>query len=143
MTGPGELRAEGLSGPSGGCPTQGPKVGDALAVHLKPRPESFEAVCYAEIEAAPYWQPGVCFNAVCGRRFDPSRVWQKFCCRACQAAWTAEARRWGLLMAPALLVWRMGKYAPADTPEGARTRAARAFLTRTQTAWLQERRGAA
>ncbi|NBE05950.1 hypothetical protein [Paragemmobacter ruber] len=101
--------------------------------------EPFKVYAAREIEAAPFWDRGVCFNAGCGRRFEPRRDWQMFCCEACERAFVAEARLWGHRMAPALLVHRMGKWEREDAARRDLVRAARRFVTQAQSGWVQVR----
>ncbi len=110
---------------------------NAVAVH--PEPERFQDVAFAELQIAPPWGDGVCFNPSCGKLFNPARRWQIYCGAACQAAGTAEMRKWGHKMALLLLVHRLGKY---DRQNGAvmeRTRAARRYVTQVQSARLADR----
>jgi hypothetical protein len=119
-------------------------VGDAVSRHFVPvTVEPFAVACEPEISAAPYWIGGECFNPRCRRAFKPAREWQIYCCTACERAGTAEFRRWGHRMAPALLVHRLGKYETDDEAVRARTRAARRYVTQLQSAWLREREGRA
>lgn len=111
----------------------------AYAVPRHFEPERFQTYAAPELAAAPPWRAGRCFNAGCGADFVPSRDWQIYCCTECERAGVAELRRWGHRMALPLLVWRMGKYAPAESAQGELTRAARRYVAHAQSAWLAER----
>lgn len=113
-----------------------PRLANALPRHVAP--EAFRDFAGDDLTAAPPWQPGVCFNAGCGAAFTPARDWQVYCCKACERAGVAEMRRWGHRAALALLVWRLGKYAPPG-PQRTAARSARRYLTQLQSAWLAER----
>ncbi|NVK56674.1 MAG: hypothetical protein HWE26_13770 [Alteromonadaceae bacterium] len=121
----------------GGVDTRGDIRGNGVARHAE-RFEPFRDYAFAELEAAPLHQAGVCFLPQCGRRFDPSVSWQMYCCKACERAGLTEFRKWGLRAAPALLAWRLGKYA-SDGPVADRTRSARRFVTAVQSAWIVDR----
>lgn len=102
--------------------------------------ESFRDYANRELAAAPPWEAGVCFNPICGRRFDPARDWQIFCGPQCAAVGKAEMRMIGHKLALPSLVHRMGKYITDDPAILERTRAARRFVTRVQSLWLEDRR---
>lgn len=106
-------------------------------------PESFASFAHAELQAAPPWVSGVCFNPACGADFTPRRDWQIYCCTACERAGVAELRRWGHRMALPLLVWRLGKYEARDGAVKDVTRAARRYVTQAQSAWLADRQARA
>ena len=110
----------------------------AVAVH--PEPERFLDFAHGELQAAPPWVAGLCFNPGCGRHFTPAREWQCYCSGACQAAGTAEMRKWGHKMAMPLLVHRIGKYERADAAVMNVTKAARRYVSQVQSAWLADRR---
>jgi hypothetical protein len=109
----------------------------AVALHFEP--ESFVDAAHGELTLAPPWAWGVCFNPSCGRRFDPARRWQVYCCGACQASGKIEMRKWGNKMALPLLIHRIGKYERRDVAVMDVTRAARRYVTQVQSAWLQDR----
>lgn len=113
------------------------RCANAVAVH--PEPERFQDAAFAELQIAPPWGDGVCFNPSCGAAFKPSRRWQIYCGAACQAAGTAEMRKWGHKMALPLLVHRLGKYDRQNAGVMDRTRAARRYVTQVQSAWLSDR----
>lgn len=102
-------------------------------------PEKFADAAYTEIQNAPYWTPGICFNPACSRPFTPTRPWQIHCCKSCKAATDAEMRRFGDLLALPMLVHRMGKYERDDPAILDRTRAARRFATQVQSQWWSSR----
>lgn len=104
--------------------------------------ELFTSYAHPELQEAPPWTRGVCFNPGCRSTFEPSRDWQMYCCTACERAGNAEFRCWGHRMAFPMLVWRMGKYERDDAAVIARTRSARRFVTRLQSQWLAERESA-
>lgn len=118
-------------------------IGDETRQHGVSRhfmPERFGTYAAAELAASPLHIPGQCFNPGCGARFDPSRVWQMYCCPACERASTAELRAWGHRMALPLLAWRMGKYETRDDAIRARTQAARRYISHAQSLWLADRK---
>lgn len=110
------------------------------AVSRQDPPEKFQSFAFAELQACPPWQPGVCFRPDCSASFTPRRDWQIYCCTNCERRAVSEFRAWGHRMALPLLVWRIGKYAPTGTPEADLTRAARSYIARMQSAWLADRR---
>lgn len=116
-------------------------LGNGVAPHFAP--ENFLVFAQPELEAAPPWTVGVCFNPACQKHFTPTREWQIYCSDACANVAKAEMRRWGHKMALPLLLHRIGKYERRDEAVMARTRAARRYLTQGQSAWLAERRAAA
>ena len=116
---------------------QAPKSANAVAPRFEI--EDFKSFAFSELEAAPLWQPGVCFLPECGCVFTPSRPWQIYCCDACKRADTAEFRRIGHKVALPLLVWRVGKYEREDEAILARTKAARRFVTQVQTGMMRDR----
>lgn len=101
--------------------------------------EDFKTAAFSEIQAAPYWEHGQCFNPGCGATFTPRRDWQIYCCTACERAGTSEMRRWGHRLALPGLLHRMGKYQRNDDLVADRTRAARRQEARIKSAWLAER----
>jgi len=109
----------------------------ALAVHTEP--ERFTDVAFAELAAAPPWTPGVCFNPICGKAFNPTRSWQIYCSAKCRGDADAEMRKWGHKMALPMLVHRQTKYAGGATAQGELARAARRYVTQVQTAWVNDR----
>jgi len=109
---------------------------NAVAAHFEP----FKDFAFAQLDAAPLITPGVCFRPECGQRFNPSREWQIYCCAACRVADTAEARAWGHKAALPLLVHRVGKYETKNQAIRERTRVARQYVTRLQSAWLEDRK---
>ncbi|WP_066706934.1 hypothetical protein [Celeribacter ethanolicus] len=109
---------------------------NAVAAHFEP----FKEFAFAQLEAAPLIEPGVCFRPECGRRFVSSRGWQIYCCAACRNADTAEARAWGHKASLPLLVHRLGNKSK-DEAIRERTKVARRYLWRLQSAWLEDRRG--
>lgn len=113
------------------------RFANAVAVH--PEPERFQDAAFAELQIAPPWSIGICFNPSCGKPFSAARRWQIYCGTACQAAGTAEMRKWGHKMALPLLVHRLGKYDRRDAGVMDRTRAARRYVTQVQSAWLADR----
>lgn len=98
------------------------KVGNAPAGHFAPEP--FRDYAWAQLQAAPPWQPGTCFHPDCGCAFAPTRPWQIYCSPACARAGEAEMRRWGHRAALPLLCWRLGKYDTANAPRRDLARAA-------------------
>ncbi|MDO9006340.1 MAG: hypothetical protein Q7V20_23090 [Aquabacterium sp.] len=116
-----------------------PQPGLAYGVVRHILPERFGSYAAAELGASPLHVTGLCFNPSCGARFDPSRVWQMYCCGACERASTAEMRAWGHRMALPLLAWRMGKYERHDAAVRARTNAARRYISHAQSLWLADR----
>lgn len=114
-----------------------PGLAHGVARHILP--ERFGIYAVAELAAAPLHIAGLCFNPGCGARFDPSRVWQMYCCPACERASTAEMRAWGHRMALPLLAWRMGKYEVRDEAIRARTQAARRYISHAQSLRLADR----
>jgi hypothetical protein len=115
----------------------GARVEDGVA--RQGGPVAFGIFAAQELAAAPMVAHGRCEAAGCGAAFDRKRTSQKFCGASCERATVAEFRRWGHRMAPALLVWRVGKYAPRRSQEADACRAARRFLSRLQSEWLLER----
>lgn len=101
--------------------------------------EDFKTAAFSEIEAAPYWVHGRCFNPGCCASFNPKRDWQIYCCTACERSGASEMRRWGHRLALPALLHRMGKYQTGDPLIADRTRAARRQETRVKSAWLAER----
>lgn len=111
------------------------RVGHAPGVHL-----DFEPFAVANgFERFPLAVPGVCFNPSCGRRFDPSRVWQVYCCAECRKSGEREFVRIGTLAAPALLAWRAGKYETRDPDLRDIASAGRRYIGNLQTRWVQSR----
>lgn len=94
----------------------------------------------AELEQAAPWDYGHCFNAACARAFEPSRRSHRFCCPACQRAFEAECRRFGMRAAPALLVHGLTKRAPAGSALAETRKAAQRHLTAVQSGWRDARR---
>lgn len=117
-----------------------PAVPNANAVPRHIFPQKFQVVAWDQIEAAPYWERGVCFNPGCCAKFEPRRDWQMYCSGACERAGTAEMRRWGHRLALPSLVDRMGRWIKGDDAIHARTLIARRHVTELKTAWLSERR---
>jgi len=109
-------------------------------VALYVEPERFQTYAYRELLAAPPWRHGFCFHPDCGRAFYPNRDWQIYCSSTCERAAVSEFRKWGHKVALPLLVGRIGKHAPGDSAQGELTRAARRYVTRMQTTWMQDRR---
>lgn len=101
--------------------------------------ENFQTYAFGEIQDAPYWQPGICFNPACGKAFEPRRDWQMYCCKACERAGVAEMRRWGHRLALPSLVHRIGKNGKHPERIQNRTRAAQRYINQVQSAWLEER----
>jgi hypothetical protein len=115
----------------------GARVEDGVA--RQGGPVAFGIFAAQELAAAPMVAHGRCEAAGCGAAFDRKRTSQKFCGASCERATVAEFRRWGHRMAPALLVWRVGKYERHDNLIQQRTRAARRFISACQSAWVAER----
>ncbi|MBU0642387.1 MAG: hypothetical protein KJ731_01790 [Alphaproteobacteria bacterium] len=114
-------------------------TGAHISAHaVAERFEGFGEVAFAQLEAAPLITPGVCFQPECGRMFEPGRGWQIYCSEACRAKGTAEARKWGHRAALPLLVHRIGSKSK-DEAVRERTRVARNFVWRLQSAWLADR----
>lgn len=111
---------------------------NAVARHCEPV-ESFADYAFAELEAAPMHEPGICYLPECSARFTPARPWQRYCCHACERQGRRELARWGLRMAEAMLAWRQGKHIEKETPAKARARAARRYIGRLQSEWLADR----
>ncbi|WP_300009725.1 hypothetical protein [uncultured Roseobacter sp.] len=110
-----------------------------LAVARHVAPENFQTACWGEIDAAPYWRRGICFNPGCCAPFEPRRDWQMYCSKACERAGVSEMRRWGHRLALPSLIHRIGKYEAKDDAIRERTRAARRHIAQLQSAWLEER----
>lgn len=104
--------------------------------------EDFKTYAHNELAQAGLITPGRCFNPACGCSFEPRRSWQNYCSVACERAGSSEFRRWGHRVAMPLLVQRLTKYAPGDGADGELCRAARRFITRAQTDWVNEREAA-
>lgn len=102
--------------------------------------EDFRTAAAPEIAAAPPWRSGVCFLPECGAEFVPSRDWQLYCCRTCAERAKREMRSWGYRMAFPLLLHRMGKYETDNVAVQDLTRAARRYVSQSQSAWLADRR---
>lgn len=115
-----------------------PRSEHAVARHFAP--ESFQTACWSEIDAAPYWTPGICFNPGCCAPFEPRRDWQMYCSTDCERAGVAEMRRWGHRLALPSLIHRLGKNGKHPEPIKQRTRAAQRHINHIQSAWLEERR---
>lgn len=111
---------------------------NAVARHNPP--EDFRTFVHQELVVSTPWEPGVCFQPECGRRFEPRRDWQIYCCTACERAGTAELRKWGHRMALSALVWRIGKHETQDVGVRDLTKAARRHFTQVQSAWWADRR---
>jgi hypothetical protein len=101
--------------------------------------EGFADYAFTELAAAPLIESGVCMRPACHERFDPSRAWQIYCCKACRALDTADLRAWGHKAAVPLLVHRIGKYERHNQAIVDRTRAARRYVTRLQSEMMQDR----
>ncbi|MCG7625558.1 hypothetical protein [Epibacterium sp. Ofav1-8] len=117
------------------------QLANGVPRHLKV--EDLRSFATVELAVATPWQAGVCFLPECGRRFQPARDWQMYCCTECERAGTAEMRKWGHRMALSALTWRMGKYEKHDTAIRDLTRAARRHVTHVQSAWLSDRQSRA
>lgn len=101
--------------------------------------EPFSSVAFAELAAHPLSPACICRNPGCSRPFNPTRSWSVYCCAGCREADTAEMRRIGLIMAPAMLAWRMGKNEKIDGDLRALSSAGRSFVGRGLTDWLHDR----
>ena len=117
--------------------TPHPARADAMALHIQP--EDFLTFAQPELAVATPWQAGVCFLPEWGKRFEPVRDWQIYCCSECQRAGVAELRKWGHRLALSSLTWRMGKHEQHDAGIRDLTRAARRHVTHVQSAWLADR----
>ncbi len=108
---------------------------------VKPRLdiEKFSLAADAQLIAAPYYEHGICFRPECSARFDPSRDWQIYCCRACELASVNEFRMVGHRAALPLLIHRIGKYEKVDEAVKDRTRMSRNWISRLQSAWREDR----
>ena len=111
---------------------------NARAVHFSH--ESFATYAHRQLANYPLSPVGVCQNPCCSRRFAASRDWQLYCSDACRKLDRAEMRRVGEMAAPALLAWRMGKYATTDDDLRALGAAGRRFVGNLQSAWYADRR---
>ena len=114
---------------------------NAMAGHSAP--EGFRDYAHRELAAATPWQEGICFLPQCGQPFAPSRSWQIYCCKACEAKGTQELRKWGHRLAMPALVHRMTKYEARDPGLRALNNAARRHFGTVQSAWLEDRRARA
>ena len=117
--------------------TQQPINGNAMAGHLGL--ETFQVYARRELIDAPYFERGVCFRPECSKTFKPTREWQMYCCKDCEAKGTAEFRKWGHRLALPSLLHRIGKYETNDASVMARTRAARRYATNVQSEWMRDR----
>ncbi|PHS21760.1 MAG: hypothetical protein COA84_15205 [Robiginitomaculum sp.] len=115
-----------------------PIGGNDTAMHVEP--ERFQLFAAPEIAASPYWQAGVCFLPKCGKRFEPARDWQLYCCKKCEHLGASEFRKWGSKMALPMLLHRQGKYDRDDAGVMALTKAARTYVGQVQTSWLESRK---
>ena len=103
-----------------------------------PVAESFQSFAYAELQAAPIHTHGECLNVDCCKSFEPKQATQMFCSSTCKRASHAEKRNWANRVSDALLVWREWKYSK-DPKQQLVVRMARRFITREQTAWMNDR----
>ncbi len=101
--------------------------------------EDFRTYAEQELAAAPYWRPGVCLRPECSASFAPKREWQVYCSDACRKADAAEFRKIGNSVALPLLLHRTAPKLTGDVAVDSRTRAARRFVWRVQSAWLADR----
>ena len=114
-----------------------PIGGNAMAGHIDLEP--FQIYAQPELVAAPYFERGVCFRPECSKVFEPTRDWQMYCCKDCEAKGTAEFRKWGHRLALPSLLHRIGKYETSDAAVMARTRAARRDATNVKSLWMRDR----
>lgn len=114
-----------------------PINGNAMAGHYELEP--FQVYAQPELAEAPYFKRGICFLPECSKVFVPSRDWQMYCCKECEARGTAEFRKWGHRLALPSLLHRIGKYEAKDASVVARTRAARRYTTNVQSEWIRDR----
>lgn len=116
--------------------------GDILCGSGAPRRiqiENFSSFAFKQLEAAPPWVRGRCFNPGCSQDFVPQREWQIYCGKQCERVGSAEMRSWGHRMAMPLLIHRAGKYEQNNGDIRDLNRAARRYLTYAQSAWLEDR----
>lgn len=127
-----------LSEASGGPDTGTRRLQNAPAARFEIEP--FAEVAFAELQDYPLAPVGVCLNPGCSRSFDPPRSWSLYCSEKCRDLDSAEFRKVGHKLAPALLAWRMGKSEAHDRALRALSSKGRSYVTTSMTEWLNDRR---
>ncbi len=102
--------------------------------------ESFYDCAAAQLDVTPLHVPGVCFNPLCSRDFSLARNWQRYCSTECRLIGEREMRRVGVLAAPAVMAFEMGRRAQADDPLSDLRRVARNYRDNLGAAWLRDRK---